>query len=521
MAKQLINLGVQANDGTGDSLRTGAFKINQNFDELYAAIGTGISSILPGEGVAVVNSFGQITITNTHPNRGSFNTIEVDGQPDIITEELADTLKLVAGQNITLTTNASTNAVTISVDNIDLDNVSGSFAGTFNGTVTGTLSGSFAGSVESSDIDTSMLKISGNAAQALMYYQSLQQQQQTLLGTLSSLNNQLSSLQGLLSGAQSSLAYWQSQPPSPEQSSAIASLNNQIANYSAQIAGVQGQISSTQSQISYVSGLMAQLQPTLSQPYVTITYDADNLVWSSDRKLEVPGLTVNNMQFPTADGNSGEVLATNGDGIVSWFPILGNLSVNETTISPNVQGEIIRLSSNESGIDQADGYVQLSYSSVNGSNAGIVSSDLIVGPDGVIVLVEDQQIEFRDQGINFNYRQGISQGQDTTLTPSSTGVIYTSVNYLNPTTLKLIIQATCLQDSLLETQAAEMIVIKSSNNTVMSSVYGLIYSGETPIATFNSQYNVTTTRVEVTATNLSSTESASFRVHAVEIGTNN
>jgi len=36
MAKQTINLGLVANDGTGDKLRTAFSKINSNFDELYA-----------------------------------------------------------------------------------------------------------------------------------------------------------------------------------------------------------------------------------------------------------------------------------------------------------------------------------------------------------------------------------------------------------------------------------------------------------------------------------------------------
>jgi hypothetical protein len=37
MAKQTVNVGTSVNDGTGDSLRSGGAKINQNFDELYAA----------------------------------------------------------------------------------------------------------------------------------------------------------------------------------------------------------------------------------------------------------------------------------------------------------------------------------------------------------------------------------------------------------------------------------------------------------------------------------------------------
>ena len=39
MAKQNLNIGVSANDGTGDTLRDGAIKFNANFDELYEALG--------------------------------------------------------------------------------------------------------------------------------------------------------------------------------------------------------------------------------------------------------------------------------------------------------------------------------------------------------------------------------------------------------------------------------------------------------------------------------------------------
>lgn len=41
MAKQSLNIGVSANDNTGDTLRVGGDKINDNFDELYSAIGNG------------------------------------------------------------------------------------------------------------------------------------------------------------------------------------------------------------------------------------------------------------------------------------------------------------------------------------------------------------------------------------------------------------------------------------------------------------------------------------------------
>jgi hypothetical protein len=41
MAKQTLGLGAAANDNTGDTLRTGGDKINDNFNEVYGAIGNG------------------------------------------------------------------------------------------------------------------------------------------------------------------------------------------------------------------------------------------------------------------------------------------------------------------------------------------------------------------------------------------------------------------------------------------------------------------------------------------------
>ena len=41
MAKQQIDIGVEGNDGTGDSIRESFKKVNENFTELYAIFGLG------------------------------------------------------------------------------------------------------------------------------------------------------------------------------------------------------------------------------------------------------------------------------------------------------------------------------------------------------------------------------------------------------------------------------------------------------------------------------------------------
>ena len=62
MVKQIINDGVVPNDGQGDNLRAGAVKINSNFDEIYAALGNGVS-------LTVINNN---LITATGGNRIAF-----------------------------------------------------------------------------------------------------------------------------------------------------------------------------------------------------------------------------------------------------------------------------------------------------------------------------------------------------------------------------------------------------------------------------------------------------------------
>ena len=39
MAKQTVGIGTSANDGTGDSIRSGGDKINDNFTDVYNALG--------------------------------------------------------------------------------------------------------------------------------------------------------------------------------------------------------------------------------------------------------------------------------------------------------------------------------------------------------------------------------------------------------------------------------------------------------------------------------------------------
>ena len=67
MTKQAVNVGVLPNDGQGDNLRAGATKINNNFNELYTALGDGDQLVTIVNGV--LNSF---PATSTGSNKVTF-----------------------------------------------------------------------------------------------------------------------------------------------------------------------------------------------------------------------------------------------------------------------------------------------------------------------------------------------------------------------------------------------------------------------------------------------------------------
>ena len=58
MTIQTINVGTSANKGDGDPLRTAFDKINDNFNEVYAALGNGttLTDIIDSNGLLNVSS---------------------------------------------------------------------------------------------------------------------------------------------------------------------------------------------------------------------------------------------------------------------------------------------------------------------------------------------------------------------------------------------------------------------------------------------------------------------------------
>ena len=69
MARQNINIGTNANDGTGDPLRTAFDKVNDNFIELYTDDAGDVNSVTAGTGISVDQTTGAVTVTNSSPDQ--------------------------------------------------------------------------------------------------------------------------------------------------------------------------------------------------------------------------------------------------------------------------------------------------------------------------------------------------------------------------------------------------------------------------------------------------------------------
>ena len=144
MAKQTVNLGTTADDGTGDNLRDGMDKVNDNFTEIYTKIGDGsaLSSGIESTSTVITLSAPTIngvvggtqtsatitTVTSTTVKPGTMTLIggtisDSSGAISFDDENLSTTGTFSSGQ---ITTNAVLNITTaVSSGTVDLALVEG------------------------------------------------------------------------------------------------------------------------------------------------------------------------------------------------------------------------------------------------------------------------------------------------------------------------------------------------------------------------------------------------------------
>jgi hypothetical protein len=127
MAKQTINVGTTANDGTGDALRNAFIKSNSNFDELYAnkqdnlVSGTNIKTL---EGQSLLGA-GNIDLTKSDVGLNNVDNTSDLNKPISTATQTA----LNAKQNtLTLTTTGTSGAATLVGDTLNIPQYSGGTA---------------------------------------------------------------------------------------------------------------------------------------------------------------------------------------------------------------------------------------------------------------------------------------------------------------------------------------------------------------------------------------------------------
>ena len=196
MAKAAIGVGTSANDGTGDDLRSGAIKINANFDEIYNELGDGttlasasstqtltnktltaptINGVVGGTQTSatitalttggITGTGGALEITADNnivefrgdgTNSGTVGTIQlncsanshgqkIQSQPH--SANVTNTLTLPAGGNQELVGTAATQTLTGKTLTSPTITGTGAIAGTFTGNITGNVTGDVSGNV--------------------------------------------------------------------------------------------------------------------------------------------------------------------------------------------------------------------------------------------------------------------------------------------------------------------------------------------------------------------------------------
>ena len=120
MAKQTLSIGAFANDGTGSNLRAGGTIINDNFNEIYTAIGNGSTiTFTPSSSIALTNktiSGSNNTLSNISNSSLTNSSFSIrDDSSSAISIALGGTLKIKSNDGIT-TTVSQGDTITISLD---------------------------------------------------------------------------------------------------------------------------------------------------------------------------------------------------------------------------------------------------------------------------------------------------------------------------------------------------------------------------------------------------------------------
>ena len=124
MAKQTVNLGSSANDGTGDPLRTAFTKINENFAELYGASAFGQQVTISGNQITANESNADLVLSGSGTGGVVASAIRITGTSLVSDDstQIQINENLDVGGNITASGNITATGNIFANGNINLGN---------------------------------------------------------------------------------------------------------------------------------------------------------------------------------------------------------------------------------------------------------------------------------------------------------------------------------------------------------------------------------------------------------------
>ena len=475
MAKQIINVGARNNDGTGDSLRVGATKVNDNFSEIYNLLGDGenlsvVSRINAGQGIAVSNSTGVVLITGRIASANDLGVIKVgenltispDGtlsaQQTVYSLPTASStvlggVKVGTGLSISQGVISSNNPTPYTLP-IATSSIRGGVKIGANISVSpdGTISGNPDYLLPTAtDSILGGIKIGAGL--------SISQGVVSVTSAGGSSNRLTNGLNEVVLGSNGTLTF---------PNGALKIAGNIISN----LTGVPG------------TGIFAGSQLEVALAKTVITHGTTNY-------LGDPGGPSLTSQYLVEVGT---------DGILNALQVINNGGVGEPTLTNEVITEL----------------------TTGGFKIGLRITNDLGGGSPPLIGFSGWNFGTVDLSQALTYPNTALQ-RDTvpvTCTGNASTVVYTALGQFQHT-IRLLIQVEGLVGAAVDadTQACEMIIAKSFRaNDIAASVYGVVHTSAAPLATFTADWNALTNRVEVLCTTPSA-NTVTVKIFATEITT--
>ena len=298
MARQSINIGSQANDGTGDDLRTAMHKINTNFTELYAetAVDSGIT--ISGNTISSNRSDDDIVFEPSGAGAVRFPAVTINDNSITGTRSNEDLTISAAGTGNLILGSLRVNGTTVSSD----DSTKITLAESVD--ITGTLTAAIFQVNELSSSDSSAIQVNDGL---------------NVSGTLSA---DVLDVNEISSGDSSAIQVNDGLNVSGTLVASSFVTNTIISNDSSAIQILDG---------LNVSGAITTNSTFTANGTLTANTIVTNDISSGDSTaiqindglnvsgiLTATGLVANGITYPTTDGSTNQVLITNGSGILSF-----------------------------------------------------------------------------------------------------------------------------------------------------------------------------------------------------------